>query len=81
MAKKSKPYQLHDMWKDARLPDDIDFTIPGANTTIPLDKQLAEEFRDLKRNASKNVVEMALLAQGVRRTNKNQSGDRHEAVS
>jgi hypothetical protein len=42
MVKKSKPYQLHDMWKDARLPDDIDFTIPGANTTIPLDKKLAE---------------------------------------
>jgi hypothetical protein len=75
MAKKSKSYQLHDMWKDARVPDDIDFTIPGANTTIPLDKKLAEEFRDLKRNASKNVVEMALLAQGVRRTNKNQSGE------
>jgi hypothetical protein len=75
MAKKSKSYQLHDMWKDARAPDDIDFAIPGANTTIPLDKKLAEEFRDLKRNASKNVVQMALLAQGVRRTNKNQSGE------
>jgi len=75
MAKDSKPDQLHDMWKNARVPDDIDFNVPGVNKTIPLNRTLAEEFRDLKRNASKNLVQMALLAQGVRATNKNQSGD------
>jgi hypothetical protein len=75
MAKESKADQLNDMWKNARVPDDLDLTPPGENKTIPLDRTLAEEFRDLKRNASKNVVKMALLAQGVRATNKNQSGD------
>ena len=74
MAKERKPDQLNDMWKNARVPDDIDFNVPGENK-IPLDRTLAEEFRDLKRNASKNLVQMALLAQGVRATNKNQSGD------
>ena len=74
MAKEGKSYELHDMWKNARVPDDLDLTIPGENR-IPLDQKLAEEFRDLKRNASKNVVQMALLGQGVRMSSKNQSGD------
>ena len=75
MARKDKSYQLHDMWKNARVPDDINFSIPGENITIPLDQKLAEEFRDLKRNASKNLIQMALLAQGVRKNYRNQSGD------
>ncbi len=50
------------------------FNVPGENK-VSLDRTLAEEFRDLKRNASKNLVQMALVAQGVRATNKNQSGD------
>ena len=74
MAKETKPDQLHEMWKNARVPDDINFNVPGENK-VSLDRTLAEEFRELKRNASKNLVQMALLAQGVRATNKNQSGD------
>jgi glycine cleavage system pyridoxal-binding protein P len=74
MVKEIKPDQLNDMWKNARVPDDINFNVPGENK-VSLDRTLAEEFRELKRNASKNLVQMALLAQGVRATNKNQSGD------
>ncbi len=74
MTKDHKPEQLHDMWKNAR-PDDLDFSVPGENKTVPLDQKLAEEFRELKRNSSKNLVQMALLAYGVRKTNKNQSDD------
>jgi hypothetical protein len=74
MAKETKPDQLHEMWKNARVPDDINFNVPGENK-VSLDRTLAEEFRELKRNASKNLVQMALLAQGVRATNENQSGD------
>ncbi|NDB59234.1 hypothetical protein EB001_12380 [bacterium] len=47
--------------------------IPGGNKT-KLTPALAEEFRDLGRRAKKNLVEMALLAQGVSIANKNASG-------
>jgi hypothetical protein len=54
MVKEIKPDQLNDMWKNARVPDDINFNVPGENK-VSLDRTLAEEFRELKRNASKNL--------------------------
>jgi hypothetical protein len=47
--------------------------IPGGNRT-KLTPALAEDFRELGRKAKRNLVEMALLAHGVSKSNKNASG-------
>ncbi len=53
--------------------DELILDIPGGNRT-KLTPDLANEFRDLGRKAKRNLVEMALLAQGVSKSNKNASG-------
>jgi hypothetical protein len=52
--------------------------IPGSNRT-QLTGGLADEFRSLGKKAKRNLIEMALLAAGVRENHKNASGGYNKA--
>ena len=54
--------------------------MPGANR-VSLTPELAEDFRNLRREAAAKVVEMCVLAQAVRAANINQSGDYTKSFS
>ena len=56
------------------------FVMPGANR-VTLTGELAEDFRNLRREAAGKVVEMCVLAHAVRAANINQSGDYNKSFS
>jgi hypothetical protein len=75
MAKQSKTYVEHDMWKTNPAVEELVFRVPGSNEVGNLaqpEQQLAEKFASLKIDATKNLVQMAILADAVREANLNQ---------
>lgn len=77
MARKTKTYVEHDIWKNPEI-DEIVFEIPGENITGNLkhpDQKLAEAFQGYKRRSTENLVSMALLANATRIANITIDGD------
>jgi hypothetical protein len=75
MAKKQNPSHMQDIWNSTSEIEDLLFAVPGANEIGDLaqpDQQLAEMFRTLRADSSKNLIRFAILADAVRTANQNQ---------